>query len=412
MSFQARSSIFGAVLIAAGTLSAADTGKSNPTFSKDVAPILYKNCTTCHRPGEIAPMSLLSYKEARPWAKSIKEAVAGRVMPPWFADASYGHFANDTRLPQADVDTIVHWVDAGSPEGNPAEMPVAPKYVEGWVLGKPDVVIQMPESYDVPAEGVIPYKYFTADTNFTEDKWIRGVEIRPGNRAVVHHIILTLREAGGTEGQGGAGAGAQLAGTAPGLQPAFYREGVAKQIKAGSKIVFQMHYTPNGKATTDRSYVGLYFAKEPPREVAKGGAIINFNFKIPAGDSNYEVRSTWSAPEDLLLTGMTPHMHVRGKDFKFTAYYPDGSSEVLLNVPHYDFNWQLHYSLAKPQHMPKGTRIECVAHYDNSVNNRFNPNPKIEVHWGDQTFEEMMIGFFDYLPEKTAANPAVAALNR
>jgi hypothetical protein len=409
MSLYARSSIFGAILLTVGALSAADTGKPGPTFSKDVAPILYKNCTTCHRPGEIAPMSLLSYKEARPWAKSIKEAVAGRVMPPWFADASMGHFSNDTRLKQADVDTIVHWVDAGSPEGNPAEAPAAPKYVEGWVLGTPDAIIQMPEAYDVPAEGVIPYKYFTANTNFTEDKWIRGVEIRPGNRAVVHHIILNLREPGASS-QGGLSPGGQLAGTAPGLQPAFYREGVARQIKAGSQIVFQMHYTPNGKATTDRSYVGLYFAKEPPKEIVKGGAIINFGFKIPAGDPNYEVRSTWTAPEDLMLTGMTPHMHVRGKDFKFTAYYPDGRSEVLLNVPHYDFNWQLHYSLAEPMHVAKGTRIECVAHYDNSVNNRFNPNPNIDVKWGDQTFEEMMIGFFDYLPEKPAK--PVIALNR
>jgi hypothetical protein len=407
MSLRAHNLIFGTILIAAAA-SAADAVKPTPTFAKDVAPILYKNCTTCHRPGEIAPMSLLNYKEARPWAKSIKQAVAARVMPPWFADPAVGHFSNDTRLKVEDVDTIVRWVDGGAPEGNPAEMPAAPKYVEGWVLGKPDVVIEMPEAFEVPAQGVIPYKYFSAPTNFTEDKWIRGVEIRAGNRAVVHHIILMLQPAG-TPPTGAILPGMQLAGTAPGVQPRFYPDGVAKQIKAGSQIVFQMHYTPNGKATSDKSYVGLYFAKEPPREIAKGGGILNFGFKIPAGDPNYEVKSNWTAPENILLTGMTPHMHVRGKDFKFTAYYPDGRTEVLLNVPHYDFNWQLHYTLQDPLHVPKGTRIECIAHYDNSVNNKFNPDPTKDVHWGDQTFEEMMIGFFDYLPDHNPVVKTVAA---
>jgi len=328
--------------------------------------------------------------------------VASKIMPPWFADPAVGHFANDSRLKQADVDTIVRWVDAGAPEGNPGDMPPTPKYTEGWALGKPDVVIEMPTAYNVPATGVIPYQYFTAHTNFTEDKWIRGMEIRAGNRAVVHHIILILRENGPNQSPGGLGAGAQLGGTAPGLRPVFYRDGVAKQIKAGSDIIFQMHYTPNGVATSDKSYVGLYFAKEPPREIAKGGGIMNLGFKIPAGDPNYEVKSNWTAPEDIVLTGMTPHMHVRGKDFKFTAYYPDGRVEALLSVPHYDFNWQLHYTLQDPMHLPKGTRIECIAHYDNSLNNKFNPDATKEVHWGDQTFEEMMIGFFDYLPEKKA----------
>jgi hypothetical protein len=223
------------------------------------------------------------------------------------------------------------------------------------------------------------------------------VEIRPGNRAVVHHIILNMREAGtGQRSMQG------LGGTAPGLQPTFYPQGVARLVKAGSEIVFQMHYTPNGKAASDRSYVGLYFAKEPPREELKGQMIANFGFKIPAGDSNYEVKSTWTIPQDIVLRGMMPHMHLRGKDFKYTAYYPDGRQEILLNVPHYDFEWQLSYKPAETIHLPKGTRIECIAHYDNSVNNRFNPDPNKEVRWGDQTFEEMMIGFFDYTPEKKA----------
>ncbi|MBZ5606584.1 MAG: hypothetical protein LAO79_30205, partial [Acidobacteriia bacterium] len=310
------------------------------------------------------------------------------------ADPQYGHFLNDTRLAQADLDAIVKWVDAGAPQGNAADLPPAPTFTEGWVLGKPDVVIEMPETFEIPAEGVIPYKYFTAPTNFTEDKWIRGVEIRPGNRAVVHHIILNLRDAGKADGPPAA-AMQGLGGTAPGLQPTFYPEGVAKKIKAGSSIVFQMHYTPNGKATTDKSYVGLYFAKEPPKEQMFGHMILNFNFRIPAGDPNYEVRSTWTVPEDILVQSMMPHMHLRGKDFKYIAVYPDGREEVLLNVPHYDFAWQLSYKPVSV-HLPKGTKIQCIAHFDNSPNNRFNPDPSKDIRWGDQTFEEMMIGFFDY----------------
>jgi len=385
---------FGMIALAA-TLSAADTGKGGVSYTKDVAPILFKNCVTCHRSGEIGPMSLLSYSETRPWAKAIKEAVRTRQMPPWYADPNYGHFINDTRLPQSEVDTIVKWVDAGAPQGNAADMPPTPKFTEGWVLGKPDAVIEMPEAFDVPAEGVIPYKYFTAKTNFTEDKWVRGVEIRPGNRAVVHHIILNMRE-GGASGRGMQG----LGGTAPGLQASFYPEGVARLVKAGTEIIFQMHYTPNGKAATDKSYVGLFFAKEPPREQMLGHMILNVSFKIPAGDPNYEVRSTWTVPEDIIVRSMMPHMHLRGKDFKYTAYYPDGREEILLNVPHYDFNWQLGYKEPENFRLPKGTRIECVAHFDNSPNNRFNPDPAKEVRWGDQTFEEMMIGFFDYSPDK------------
>lgn len=399
-----RARILTLTVFTAATLAAANTGKIAVSYSKDVAPILFKNCAGCHRPGEIGPMPLLTYEQTRPWAKAIKQAVLTHVMPPWMADPSYGHFANDSRLAQSDIDSIVNWVDAGAPQGNTADLPAPPKFVDGWVLGKPDVVIEMPASFDVPAEGVIPYKYFTAPTNFTEDKWVRGVEIRPGNRAVVHHIILYLREPGAAPAAGEAvdlrRSVAGLGGTAPGLQPSFLPDGVAKLVKAGSQIVFQMHYTPNGKATTDRSYVGLYFSKEPPREVLVSHGAMNVFFRIPAGDPNYEVHSTWTAPDDIVLRGMMPHMHVRGKDFKYTAVFPDGHSEILLSVPRYDFNWQLSYRLKEPIHLPKGTRIDCVAHYDNSVNNKYNPDPTKEVRWGDQTFEEMMIGFFDYTPDK------------
>jgi hypothetical protein len=406
--------IVGIALSAACLSFAAPAKTAEITYSKDVAPILFNKCAGCHRAGEIAPMSLLNYSETRPWAKSIRQAVVGKVMPPWFADPNVGHFKNDARLPQSEIGTIVKWVDAGAPEGNKADLPPAPKFVEGWVLGKPDVVIEMPEEFDVPAEGVIPYKYFTAHTNFTEDKWVRGVEIRAGQRSVVHHIILSLQQPGAAPSTGEAGdvrggRRVQLAGTAPGLQPTWYPEGIARQIKAGSDIVFQMHYTPNGKAVKDKSYVGLFFSKEPPTRVSGGGGIMNFRFKIPPGDPDYAVESTWTAPEDVELTGMMPHMHMRGKDFKYTAVFPDGHSEVVLNVPHYNFNWQLHYTLAEPKFLPKGTRIDCVAHYDNSANNKSNPDPTKVVSWGDQTFDEMMIGYFDYLPVKQPAQVHTAA---
>ncbi len=384
----------GAFLLLAAAVSVNAATKPTVTYAKDVAPILFKNCSGCHRPGENTPMSLLSYQDTRPWAKAIKDGVVTRKRPPWFAEPNIGHFANDWRLSQAEIDTIGKWADAGAPQGNAADMPPTPKYTEGWVLGEPDVVIQMPASYDVPAEGVIPYKYFTAPTGFTEDKWIRGIEVRPGNRKVVHHIILNLREPG-TGGRLGS-----LGGTAPGLQPSLYREGSARLVKAGAEIQFQMHYTPNGTAASDRSYVGIYFAKEPPTIVAKSTGIMNTSFRIPPGDGNFEVKSTWTAPEDVILTGMMPHMHLRGKDFKYTVIYPDGRTEVLLSVPRYDFNWQLHYTLQDPLTVPKGSKVEVSAHYDNSPGNKFNPDPGKEVRWGDQTFEEMMIGYLDYQPIK------------
>jgi hypothetical protein len=392
-------------LLAAAAVAAPGTTKPAVTYSKHVAPILFKNCASCHRVGEGAPMPLLSYKETRPWAKAIKQAVATRKMPPWLADPSHGKFSNDCRLSQADIDTIVNWVDAGSPEGNVADMPPTPVFVSGWQLGKPDMVIEMPVAFDVPAEGVIPYKYFTAPTNFTEDKWVRAVEIRAGNPAVVHHIIMSIREPGSAAASTTAASDAaevrsgrrvQLAGTAPGLQPTRFPDGVAKLIKAGSELVFQMHYTPNGKAATDRSYVGLYFSKEPARFVAQTAGAMNVALRIPPGDPNHEVKSSWTAKEDVMLFSLMPHMHVRGKDFKYTATFPDGRTEVLLNVPRYDFNWQLGYTLQDPILLPKGTRIDCVAHYDNSPNNKYNPDPTKEVRWGDQTWEEMMIGWFSY----------------
>jgi hypothetical protein len=378
-----------------------------PTFTKDVAPILYSRCAECHRAGEVAPMSLLSYAEARPWAKAIREAVVRRTMPPWLADPRFGHFANDRRLTDDEIETIVGWTNAGAPEGDPADLPAAPKFEQGWVIGKPDVVITLEKEVDVPAEGVVPYLYQRVHTNFTEDKWVQAAELRPGNRAVLHHIIVTVAPRGTADLESGEtsrrGGGDKLCGFAPGEQPKIFPAGTAKLVPAGSDLIFQLHYTPNGSAAKDRSYLGLIFAKEPVERRVLTGMAINAGFKIPAGDPAHEVRSTFVAKEDIRIVDLMPHMHVRGKDFKYTAVYPNGREEVILDVPRYDFNWQLLYRLEKPLLLPKGAKLECVAHFDNSLNNKFNPDPKKDVVWGPQTWEEMMIGWFDYIQDRAAA---------
>jgi hypothetical protein len=382
---------------------AANVPGSNVTFTKDVAPILNARCVECHRPGEVAPMVFTSYKDVRPWAKAIKERVILRAMPPWLADPNHGEFLNDRRLSQQEIDTMVAWVNAGAPEGNPKDLPPAPKFEEGWGIGKPDAVIDMGADFDVPAEGTVPYKYFHVPTNFTEDKWVQAAEIRPGHREVVHHVIVFIQEPGKERAARGDG-GTLLVGFAPGEQPVHLQPGTARLVKAGSILLFQVHYTPNGKPVKDRSVVGLKFATEPPKYRAMVANALNFNFRIPPGDPNYEVKSSWTAKDDVYITELMPHMHWRGKDFKYTVIQPDRSERVILSVPKYDFNWQLRYLLKEPLLLPKGARIDCVAHFDNSPNNKYNPDPAKEVRWGDQTWEEMMIGWFTYtVPNPTAA---------
>jgi hypothetical protein len=386
----------------------ADVAGAKVTFTKDVAPILNTRCVECHRPGEVAPMAFTSYKEVRPWAKAIKERVVLRAMPPWLADPNHGEFLNDRRLSQQEIDTVVAWVNAGAPEGDARDLPPAPTFEAGWNIGKPDAVIDMGADFDVPPEGTVPYKYFRAPTNFAEDKWIQAAEIRPGRREVVHHVIVFIQEPGKQETGRGERGGALLVGFAPGEPPIRMQPGTAKLLKAGSTLLFQVHYTPNGKPVQDRSRIGLKFASEPPKYKAMVDKALNFVFRIPPGDPNFEVKSTWTAKDDVSMIELMPHMHWRGKDFKYTAVYPDGREQIILSVPKYDFNWQLRYVLKQPLLLPKGTRIDCVAHYDNSPNNKYNPDPTKEVRWGDQTWEEMMIGWFTYtVPNQQAT---VAAL--
>lgn len=372
------------------------------TFSKDVAPIFYKNCATCHRTGEIAPMSLMSYKEARPWAKSIREKVIDRVMPPWHADPSHGSFKNDRRLSKKEIDTIVAWVDQGAKEGNPKDLPPAPRFTEGWKIGKPDVVLTMTDEYTVPAEGVVNYQYMLIPTNFKEDRWVQAAEIRPGNPAVVHHVIVFVvapdfkfrRGAFGRDGSFSA-----LTGTAPGEEPTVLPDGIGRLVKAGSSLVLQMHYTPNGKEQKDRTSVGLIFNKKPVEKVMMGGAAINRSFSIPPGAENHEVVSSYTFKEDSRILNLMPHMHLRGKAFEYKLVYPDNTSRIILSVPRYDFNWQTRYELTEPVAAPKGSRLECRALFDNSAKNKWNPDPTKTIRWGQQTWDEMMIGFVGFTLE-------------
>lgn len=400
-------------LLVVGVAASGPSSKS-VTFTKDVAPIFYNRCVDCHRPGEVAPMSLITYGDARPWAKAIKQKVIERSMPPWLASSDSHPFKNDRRLSEKEIETISAWVDAGAPKGDDKDLPPAPKFEEGWSIGKPDAIVSLDRDMSIPADGVIPYQYVTVQTNFNEDKWIEAAEIRPGNRKVVHHIIIFVQEPGQrTELTGDAsarsGRGFKLCGFAPGEQAKTFPPGTGRLIKKGSKLTFQLHYTPTGEAATDRSYVGLIFAKKPVQKIALTGTAINAGFAIPAGDGNYEVRSSWTAPEAVRIVDLMPHMHVRGKDFTYTAVYPDGRSEVVLRVPRYDFNWQLLYQLKEPLYLPKGARLDCVAHFDNSAKNKYNPDPTKEVRWGDQTWEEMMIGWFDYVLDRENAGERAAA---
>jgi hypothetical protein len=416
-------------LAAVSALSGAPT--TTVTFYKEVLPVLQRDCQSCHRPGEAAPMSFLTYESTRPWAKAIKTAVLSRNMPPWFADPHVGKFANDRTLVKSEIDTLVAWADSGAEAGNPADAPKPIAWVEGWRIGKPDMVISMPEAFAVPAKGTIDYQYVIIPTGLTEDKYVQMAEARPGDPSVVHHILAFISAPGNQalrgapkgvafaprdlmkqqvaraaeggqprrqEGGGGFGLlalGDMLAGYAPGTLPNVLHPGQAKLVPAGSDIILQIHYTASGKATTDLSQIGLIFTTAKPTERVLTLAATTEDFLIPAGEPNYQVDAKLKLQEDATLVNMLPHMHFRGKDFQYRVTYPSGEKETLLNVPRYDFNWQLTYDLAQPRLLPKGTVIECTAHYDNSANNKYNPDPTKAVPPGEQTWEEMMFGFFD-----------------
>jgi hypothetical protein len=388
-----------------------------PTFSKDVAPILYKHCVSCHRPGEIGRMSLLTYEQARPYAKAIANAVTNRTMPPWHADAPPGTFHNERALSDREREALTAWAAGGAVNGDPKDLPAQPVFSEGWSLGKPDVVLEMLEDYRVPATGTVQYEWFYIPTKFAEAKWVKSIEIRPGDRAAVHHVLVYYRakpdgkvpsiaranqkhqsnpppdEPGVSEHPRRTdltGMPPRLVATyAPGTNPQVAPAGTAFRLEPGGIIELQMHYTAIGKPTSDRTKVGITYASEaPPREV-RAQHFMNMGMRLPAGAADVAVTTDLEFLQDATVWGLFPHTHLRGKRWGYTLELPSGEKKPILSVPRYDFNWQTYYMFREPLQVPKGSRIVSTAWYDNSAANKSNPNSKIDVLWGDQTWQEM-----------------------
>ena len=398
------------LLLAAAPLPAEEAPGNEVTYSRDVAPILNRHCVACHRPGEIAPMSLLTYREARPWARSIQRVVSSRAMPPWFAAPSVGKWANDPSLSEEEIDTLVAWVEGGAPPGDPKLTPAPPEFTEGWQLGEPDYVIELP-AVTVPAEGpdLFPNQMVTLDV--AERRWIRAVEFRPGAPRVNHHqlafkadftgmvedgVPLTpkeaLRASGSVDGRGYLNA---LALWGAGTAPTEFREGTGRWVEPGDVVVVNQHYHPNGEEQVDRTLIGLYFGEGELRSEIEAVIAGDMEFLIPAGDPDHRVEYRHEIARDSLIVSYLPHMHLRGTRMSYTAHYANGDSEVLLDVPGYDFDWQLFYYPEQPKLVPAGTVIEIVAHYDNSAANPSNPDPTRDVGFGLQSTDEMMFGFFE-----------------
>lgn len=381
-----------------------------PTFYKDVLPVLQQHCQACHRPGEPGPMPLLDYAGTKPWASAMRRMVASRQMPPWFADPSLGRFANDRSLSPKDIQTIAAWADAGAPPGDPKAAPQPVHWMEGWTIGHPEIVFEMPTAFNVPGSGVVPYQYVIVPTHFKEDTWVRIAEVRAGDRAHTHHIVVSVREPGSNwlagepfgvpfaldpHSSGGGVPGEFLAGYGPGAMPETLAPGQAKLVNAGSDLVFQLHYTPNGQPGCDRSRIGLILSRQPPTQRVLMLAAANIRFAIPPGDPDYQLDARVTLHANATLISLLPHMHLRGKSFEFRAVFPGGRTQTLLRVPRYSYNWQLSYYLAKPLPLPPGAIIECTAHFDNSAANPLNPDPAKTVRFGPQSWDEMMIGYFE-----------------
>src|SRR5262245_22668410 len=413
---------------------------SPPTFTKDVAPILYSSCVGCHRPGEVAPMSLISYEDVRPWAKSIQKKVSNREMPPWGADPEFGTFKDDRSLSKDQIATIVKWVEAGAPKGNETDLPPVPKFATGWMHGEPDVVIEMPVDFELPAEGEIPVTDFFVKAPFDHDVYIKALEVRPGTPGVVHHAgmyvvdkvpdgatlvngrildangkIMTRNQVAKANGGSGTQEIQKLLSYVPGRGYEEYQGDAGQLIKAGSLINFYMHYQATGQPAKDRTKLGLYFAKAgaevnhqiyhafsaagpttyivqekevtpKPGAQDEGGVDLPH---IPPYVDNFKVVSVHSITEPITLYGLTPHLHLRGKSMRYTLTWPDGREEVLLDVPRYDFNWQVYYELEGPKQIPEGSKITVTTLFDNSVKNKYNPAPEKEVWWSEQSWDEM-----------------------
>ncbi|MGA9507116.1 MAG: thiol-disulfide isomerase [Candidatus Sulfotelmatobacter sp.] len=386
-----------------------------PTFYKDVLPILQSKCQSCHRSGEAAPMPLMTYAEAKPWARRIAAAVDMKMMPPWFADPRYGKFSNDPSLSAEQIKTIAAWANAGAPAGDVHDAPAPRDWSGDWNIPQPDVVLKMPKAARIPAQGEVEYTYEIVPTHFAEDKWVQMVEVRPSSPAHVHHAVVYIRPPDSAwlrhapvgepftasmlsdpeeRRQAHETTSDLLLVYAPGSAADRFVDGMAKFVPAGSDLVFQMHYTTNGEAASDETSAGLVFAKSPPKQRVVTLQLNNHALMIPPGADDFRVEVQGTLPNDALLLSFFPHMHLRGKRFEYDIVHEDGSVETLLRV-NYHFHWQLSYKLAQPRELKAGTKLRAIAWYDNSKNNPHNPDPDKLVTWGDQTSEEMMVGFFD-----------------
>lgn len=452
--------LFRSLFILCPSLLAAQVGAEhasrNVTFSRDVAPILYRHCVECHHPGDIAPMSLLTYQSTRPWASAIREAVLSRKMPPWKADPKYGQWSNDSRLSDSEIATLKAWIDGPKLEGNPKDMPAVPDFNDGWKIGKPDMIFSIPE-HKLDATGPDEYTYINVPTNFKEDRWVIAAELKPGNRKIVHHAHVFIQDEsvkkteqdkdaaakyddwlvvhegtldflrpeapvindGCARDDNGLLPGAKIANLGnlmcsylPGRDAEVFPAGSARKIPAGSTLNFQIHYSrATHKPESDVTSVGFIFAKEPPRQVLHMTSVSSQMFLIPPGNPNQEVTECHTFDDDILVTSLTPHMHLRGKSMRYIAYLPGGEERTLLYVPAYDFNWQFTYLAKKPIFLPKGTRVEVIARFDNSANNPANPDPTKTIRWGAASETEMMDGWMEYVDAGPTGSAKVATAN-
>ena len=416
---------------------AGDARTADPTFAEDVAPILYRNCTSCHHPGGLGPFSLLDYDSATPKLAKIKGMVSSRRMPPWQADGPRGVFRNDRRLTDEERNTIVRWVDAGAKPGDMSKLPPRPSYDAKWEIGTPDLVVQMPNDYVVPAKGTIEYQYFEAPTGLTEEKWVKSIEVMPGSRAVVHHVLVfakvppppgatpparrdgppttplfirnrahALPETPRPDGAPPRQLGALIGTTAPGTNVVEFPEGTALRLRAGTVLTFQMHYTAHGHETSDRTSVGFKFAPEMPNEEIFAASFQNGSLLLPAGAKDVAVPAEIGVSQPVKIWGLFPHTHLRGKRWQYRLEKPDSTSEIVLDVPRYDFNWQTYYLFNTPFEIPVGGKLTSMAWYDNSATNKHNPDASIDVKWGDQTWEEMQYTGILYTVPSRRLRPA------
>ena len=384
------------------------TAATNITYHRDIARIMQANCVECHHKNGLGPFSLETLADVTEHAPMIKKQITRGAMPPWFAAPSNSEhenpWANDRSLSAQDKADLLAWLDSSRPAGDEKDAPIARHFEESWTLGKPDYIVQIPKPISIKAEGTMPYQFVVAETTLTEDKWVQGYEIVPTDRSVVHHVIVNMHEGKGKIRDRDEGNGGYWAAYVPGNSGKLYPTGYARKLPAGAKLSFQIHYTPSGKATTDQVRIGLIFAKEPPRYAVKTLQLTNHKLKIPAGAEHHVETYSQVVPFDLNIMAYVAHMHVRGKSFKYEVTTPDGKSETLLDIPHYDFNWQLRYDYKQARYIPRGSTMKITAAFDNSANNPANPDPTKTVRWGQQTFDEMMIGYvetYTALPAKS-----------